>query len=90
MRQEFDEIYYHKECHECDFITRSGARINSALQVTTSLGKNRERELLGLTEAMKKYHLKEGTILTYEDEEELLINNLKIHIKPVWKWLLKL
>lgn len=51
--------------------------------------KNREREIDGLIEAMKKFKLKEGLLLTNGQEERLKINGNKIVIKPVWKWLLE-
>ena len=45
-------------------------------------------ELNGLTEAMKKFGLKNGLILTYDYEEIIRIKNKNIKIVPVWKWLL--
>ena len=39
-------------------------------------------------EAMEKFKLKEGLILTYDQEDELEIKNKKVKILPVWKWLL--
>ena len=37
---------------------------------------------------MEKFKLKEGLLLTDNQEEEFKINGRKIIIKPVWKWLL--
>lgn len=83
------DVYFHKDKNECDFLTRVGANITSAIQVTQSLDKNRERELAGLLEAINKYKLKEGLILTTDEEETLQIKNKKITVKPIWKWLLE-
>ena len=38
---------------------------------------------------MKEYKLKTGLILTFDQEEELTMENKKITVKPVWKWLLE-
>jgi predicted AAA+ superfamily ATPase len=37
---------------------------------------------------MKVHKLKEGMILTEEQEEERVMNNKKIKVMPVWKWML--
>lgn len=49
---------------------------------------NRERELNGLIEAAQSTHSKEGYILTFNEEDEQMADDLKIKIIPVWKWLL--
>ncbi len=85
------EIYYHFEKHECDFVVKKGRKIMEALQVTKTLDNNNEkRELAGLLEAMEKFNLKEGLIITESMEEERKIKGKKIKIIPAWKWLLKL
>jgi len=83
------EIYFHKETKECDFIIRQGTKIISAIQVTCSLDENKDREIGGLLEALKCYNLKEGLILTLDDEGEIKKEGKKIIIKPVWKWMLE-
>ena len=38
---------------------------------------------------MDKFKLKEGLILTYDQEEEIILKgNKKVIVKPVWKWLI--
>lgn len=85
------EIFFHKEQKECDFITRQGNRIVEAFQVATHLSdpKVRKRELDGLLEALNNYHLKEGLILTENEEEILEVEGCRIEITPIWKWLLQ-
>ena len=83
------EIYYHKENFECDFVIKDKLKIIEAIQVCFDFNeKNEKRELNGLLEAMKKFDLKKGAILTYDQEKELKIEDKTITIKPVWKWLL--
>ncbi|HML25761.1 MAG TPA: ATP-binding protein [Methanomethylovorans sp.] len=83
------EVFYHKGTYECDFLIRAENRITSAIQVTKELDlHNRKRELEGLIEAMKAHELQEGLILTKDTEDLIEIDERKIFVKPVWKWLL--
>ena len=85
------EIYYHRQKKECDFIIKDGLDIIQAIQVTKSLSdiNTNEREIDGLIEAMKIYDLKEGLILTDDEETEFSQDGFKIVVKPIWKWLLE-
>lgn len=65
-------------------------KIIAATQVCYNLGEeNRKRELGGLIDACKTHKLKQGLLLTYDQEEEIMQDNIKITIKPVWKWFLE-
>ena len=88
LMREKKEIYFHKGKYECDFVLRQGTKIVQAIQVTKVLGKNKDRELQGLLEAMKRYKLKKGLILTKDQSETFVVDKKKIEVKPVWKWLL--
>lgn len=85
------EVYYHRQKKECDFVIKGGNSIVSAIQVSASLEDEdtRKREIEGLLDACRTYNLKEGLILTKEEEEEYFIEGVKISIVPVYKWLLK-
>lgn len=81
------EIYYFKGKKECDFLVKEQNRISAAIQVCYELNEdNRERELGGLVEALEKFALPEGLILTYNQEDELKISGKTIKIMPAWKW----
>ncbi|MBI4177725.1 MAG: ATP-binding protein [Candidatus Aenigmarchaeota archaeon] len=83
------ESYYYSDKNECDFVLKSGSKINAAIQVCYSLDKgNREREIGGLVGAMEKFKLRKGVILTMEQEEEIPVKGGKIRVVPVFKWLL--
>jgi predicted AAA+ superfamily ATPase len=89
LKRREHEIYYHKEKKECDFVIYDKGKITQAIQVCYELHEdNKKREFEGLLEAMKKYKLKEGLLLTNDEEEELVLEGKKIHVLPVWKWLL--
>lgn len=86
-----NEIYYHLDKYECDFLIKEKLKICSAIQVSLHLNNplTKKREINGLLDAMKNYNLKTGLILTLEEEEIIKIKNKKIIVKPVWKWLLE-
>ena len=84
------EVFYYAGEKECDFLTVKNKEIKQAIQVCYEFNEdNKERELSGLKEAMAKFKLKEGLLLTNSQEEEIKLDAKKIIIKPVWKWLLE-
>lgn len=90
LKRREKETFYHADKNECDFIIREGNKITEAIQVCYELTTdNKNREIKGLIEAMKKLKLKEGTILTFDQEDNIRIDKIKIKVIPVWKWLLE-
>jgi len=87
----YNEIYYHLDKKECDFVVKENLKITQAVQVSLRLDNpaTKKREIDGLLDAMAQYKLNEGYILTLEDDDLLKIKNKTIIIKPVWKWLLE-
>jgi len=82
------EIFYFEEKHECDFVVKKNNNFD-IYQITYKLSEeNRMRELSGLIETAKILGLKEGTIITYDQEDEFIYKNIKIKVIPAWKWLL--
>lgn len=91
LKRRGKEIFYFQKERECDFIIKQNNNISEAIQACYQFTKeNKEREIAGLVEAIKEFKLKEGLILTYEQEEELIVDGKKIIIKPIWKWLTNL
>ncbi len=89
LRRRYKNIFYFKEKGECDFVIEKKGKIISAIQVCYKLTEdNKDREIKGLMEALEKFKLKQGLILTYDTEDELKVGGRKLMIKPVWKWLL--
>ena len=85
------EVYYDSNGYECDFIIVKNKEVVKVLQVAYELNdKNREREINGLMKAMDKFKLKQGLIITNNQEEEIKEGNKKIIVKPAWKWLLNI
>ncbi len=89
LRRNNKQIFYFKSenKHECDFLVKEAAKIKMAIQVCHELNEdNKERELSGLMEALNQFDLKEGIILTFNQEDELTQNGKKIIMLPLWKW----
>ena len=89
LKRRNNEVYYHKDKHECDFIITQNRNILIAIQVTLNLKNNKEREYNGLLEALDAYKLNTGLILTENEDYEEIVQNKKIVVKPIWKWLLE-
>ena len=86
-----NEIFYYLNKGECDFLVVHNKKIKSGIQVCFELNeKNRDREIKGLEIVMEQFNPEECLILTYNQEEEIIISDgKKICVKPVWKWILE-
>lgn len=91
LKRREKEVYYFLDGKECDFVVKEKNKIVEAIQVTKSLknDKTRQREINGILSAMKRFNLKKGLILTYDEFEEFEVDKKKIYIRPIWKWLLE-
>ena len=86
LRRSYKEIYYFRKKGECDFLVKRTGKIIKAIQVTYDLNEdNKRRELDGLAEAMKEFSLNEGLIITMNQEDEIISEGRKIHVRPAWK-----
>lgn len=90
LKRRGSEIFYFAQERECDFVLKDRKKIVMAVQVCYELTeKNRERETLGLLEAMSALKLQKGLILTDDQEDEMVVKGKTIAVIPVWKWLLE-
>jgi predicted AAA+ superfamily ATPase len=91
LKAQRQEVYFHKDQKECDFVIRKDNRIVQAIQVSLNLTDNqvKSREIEGLIEAMSAYGLQEGLIITETEQSTLKIEHFHIKIVPIWKWLLE-
>ena len=80
-------LYYYNKNVEVDFyIPEEGVAIQASYSIDDAETKKRE---VGALVAMHKSHpLKKAMIITYDEEEVIVVNDLKIEIIPCWKWLL--
>lgn len=90
LRRQFKEIFYFQKKNECDFIVKEKEKVTKAVQVCFELNEeNKDREINGLVSALKEFGLKKGEILTYNQDDEFFVENKRVIVKPVWKWLMK-
>jgi len=88
LRRKYKEIYYFKDKGECDFIVKEAQDILHIIQVCTEINPdNKAREVNGLLAALTFFSKTEGLILTLNQEDVLMINDVKVRLLPVWKWL---
>jgi predicted AAA+ superfamily ATPase len=94
LRRESKDIFYYRTIgkKEVDFLVMSVKGDYSLYQVSVSLSKEstRAREIEALTEAAQELSLKEGTIITIDEEETFYQNGVQISVQPFWKWALKM
>lgn len=88
LRRYYKTIYYYAEKHECDFIVVSKEEPVLAIQVCYKLTRdNLDRELKGIESAMIDLNIREGLIVTFDQEDSFELNNQQIKAIPAWKYL---
>ena len=90
-RGEFKDVYYFEDgAHECDFLVCDHRRAEALFQVTYDMSnpKTRKREIGGAIAAAKATGLKEATIVTYCELEDIVDpSGITIHLVPVADWI---
>ncbi|SEI44737.1 hypothetical protein SAMN05216327_101634 [Dyadobacter sp. SG02] len=88
LRRKYKEIYYFSEKSECDFVVSEKGTVRQVVQVCYDLNHdNMDRELKGLFEAMNHFELKEGTLVTFNQTDEVEKDGMKAHIVPAHQYL---
>lgn len=85
-------IYYYSDGNgECDFVVYADGGTALPVQVCWSLADpaTRQRELKGLYKACEYAKVKEGWIITSDEEEEFDFEGVHVLVKPAWKWMLE-
>ncbi len=85
------EVFFYRDNVECDFLLAGQDAIRAAVQVCLSLKEPeiRRREIKGLTAACKRFKLPKGRIITDDEEETILDDDLEIEVIPAFKFLLE-
>jgi len=81
-------VYYWKNKGECDFVIQNKNTVEQVIQVSYNIKDSKEREVKGLIEAMEKFDVKKGTIITQDYLAKEKENGKEIEFIPLWKWLL--
>lgn len=89
LKRQKKELYYYRDTKsECDFLVSDKNSITQAIQVTCDMSDatTKNREIKGLVIACKNFDLKVGEIITYDSQDEVLVNGVTIKIIPFYKW----
>jgi len=85
------EIYYWRNSsgREVDFILKKG-NIKQLIQVTYAVARDEieKREVDSLIRASELFNCKDLTVITWDYEDELKIENRVVKFLPLWKWLI--
>jgi uncharacterized protein len=88
MRQLYgDRAYFYNQNVEVDFVVYDEAL---AFQVSYSLNDpdTEKREVDALIKLNKALPMRQLTIITKEEEREIKVGEVVIHVVPIWKWML--
>ena len=92
LRRQMPEVFYYRTAagHEVDFAVGSAGEIR-LIQVCMDLSddETRKRELRSLDEAMRELDVKESSIVTLDQSEELTLESGRVHVVPIWSFLLE-
>ncbi|GLI52903.1 ATP-binding protein [Thermodesulfovibrio yellowstonii] len=87
LYREKRDLYFYKERRECDFLIEEKIPIQVCYELRDE--ETKKREIEGLIDCMRYYGVKEGTIITLNDEDQFNMNGHEIKIIPAYKWLLR-
>ena len=88
LRRKYKELYYFDDKRACDFVAMSRGKVAELIQVCYALTPdNLERELMGLTAAMRFFKQRSATIVTFATTDTIKEDDLEIHVMPAYKFL---
>lgn len=79
-------LFYLRDITEVDFYVPGKLLIQAAWRLDNET--TRRREVASLIKAADKYPAEKLLIITYDQEEKILLDNRMIHVLPAWKWML--
>lgn len=81
-----NEVYFYNKSVEVDFYV---PQHDWLIQVAYSLRDNdtREREVSSLLKVAKHVAARQLTIITYNEEQTIQVDDFSIEVMPLWKWL---
>jgi predicted AAA+ superfamily ATPase len=84
------ELFFYKNVVEVDFVVFANRKVLELIQVCTSVQDERvlKREVRALTSAAKELGAGKLTIITLDQKTEVVKDDRKISVLPVWEWML--
>jgi predicted AAA+ superfamily ATPase len=87
LRKQHDEILFFKSTTtEIDFVVPEQTLFQVSAEINNE--KTRKREIKSLLKASEYLKINDLKLITYDYEDNLVINNRKISIIPIWKLIL--
>jgi predicted AAA+ superfamily ATPase len=92
LRRKYTDLYYYNENgHECDFVVFDKNTPVHLIQVCYEIDRQNEvREYNGLFDAMKFFTMTTGTIITFNQEDTLIRNDMRVNVVPAHRFFHKL
>ncbi len=90
LRRQTKDVYYFKEKQEVDFYAKVNTNaylVNVSYKIDDPA--TRKREIDGLVEAMNYFKLSKAYLITSEEDQTMQIDDKKIYIVPLFRWLLE-
>lgn len=94
LRRRYSSLFSYRDKRECDFVVQEGNTASQAIQVCAGMNtpETRAREMEGVHEAVKRFSLSKGIIITTDERSTetftLGRKSCTIEIVPAWQWLL--
>ncbi len=89
LRRKYKHIFYYKNRGECDFVVMEKNTVKEAIQVCLHIDdENFDREYNGLLDAMKNLNLQEGKIITLNQSDIFMEDDLTIKMIPASEFLI--
>ncbi len=86
-REFWEDVFFLKNGSETDFVINK--KENLVYQVCYDLNnENYQREIDGCVDAMDKFKLKKAILISFEQEENIVIDWMSIEVLPFYKWVL--
>jgi predicted AAA+ superfamily ATPase len=83
LRRKYKDIFYFQAKGECDFVVLEKNTVTKAIQVCLKItDENFEREYNGLKEAMQSFQLSHGHIITLNQSDKFVENEMTIELVP--------
>jgi predicted AAA+ superfamily ATPase len=83
LRRKYKDIFYFQAKGECDFVVFEKNTITKAIQVCYNVtDENFEREYNGLKEAMQMFKLSNGQIVTLNQTDRFIENDMTVDLTP--------
>jgi predicted AAA+ superfamily ATPase len=87
--QTLNDVYYHKNGYEIDFVLSADGKVVELIQVSADISavKTFNREINALLRAAVELHCSNLTLITLNENRTYSANNLTINIVPALEWL---